>query len=369
MHTKYTSPLNFIAYILIVLALTISIIIFLVMNPQYWGSIEIAIVISIALVVIILTLALIPMLPLTLLLVSSIMIIVLLSRHWFEPLPQLTAIINRVFMGSVVTVLVFALIWFAVHQRYCIEPFLREELEMPPIEFKKFLEKPTSHLISLEIAELIIIIALIAIFEPRISQIIGDALPGLGMQDLMEFYPIRNLLVTIGAVFGIVTSFKDQINYINIMRNRIMNECYNNYKRRLYRKLELENTLDDKSICILKILSSLHFDDVYSLCSRAYNECRTDYNDCSIRMEVLCNNDIINNTIRELFENDVFVDPFCKDYMYLSLAKICIKGLKITNETLSIAINKCAKGKLLKKVKAYISLAPLIILPIIIAIL
>jgi len=264
---QHSNPINFIAYILIVLVCTILVITFLTLNPQYWGSIYIALITSIALVVLILILALVPMLPLIILITTSIIVIALLSRHWVEPLPELTLIINRVLIASIVVVLVFILISFSVYQKYCIEPFLRKRFYIQLPRFRDILRGPELLLITLEIIELLIIIVLIAIFEPRISQIIGEVLPGPGLQDIMENYPIRNYVITIIASFGIITSIYDQIKYIDIIQENLMKNCYKRYKESLYNNLRS----DKRTKCFLDTISLKIYKNNTNLCKDLFN--------------------------------------------------------------------------------------------------
>ncbi|MEM1865960.1 MAG: hypothetical protein QXD57_07005 [Ignisphaera sp.] len=361
---QHSNPINFIAYILIVLVCTILVITFLTLNPQYWGSIYIALITSTALVVLILILALVPMLPLIILITISIIVIALLSRHWVEPLPELTLIINRVLIASIVVVLVFILISFSVYQKYCIEPFLRKRFYTQLPRFRDILGGPKLLLITLEIIELLIIIVLIAIFEPRISQIIGEVLPGPGLQDIMENYPIRNYVITIIAGFGIITSIYDQIKYIDIIQENLMEKCYKEYKKCLYNYFKL----DERTKCFLDTISSNIYknnninnkNNNTDLCKDLFNRCKMSHNECKAIINQFCNDANVSNIINDIINESSYRYAFCEDTMYNNLYTFCI-DIKL--------VEICEKRKLLRKIRKYIYLAPSIILPIVIAIL
>ncbi|MEM4514486.1 MAG: hypothetical protein QXZ41_08265 [Ignisphaera sp.] len=358
---QHSNPINFIAYILIVLVCTILVITFITLNPQYWGSIYIALITSTALVVLILILALVPMLPLIILITTSIIVIALLSRHWVEPLPELTLIINRVLIASIVVVLVFILISFSVYQKYCIEPFLRKRFYTQLPRFRDILVRdilggPKLLLITLEIIELLIIIVLIAIFEPRISQIIGEVLPGPGLQDIMENYPIRNYVITIIAGFGIITSIYDQIKYIDIIQKNLMENCYKKYKESLYNYFKL----DERTKCFLDTISSNIYKNNTDLCKDLFNRCEMSHNECEAIINQFCNDANVRNIINDIINESSYRYAFCEDTMYNNLYTFCI-DIKL--------VEICEKRKLLRKIRKYIYLAPSIILPIVIAIL
>lgn len=364
---QHSNPINFIAYILIVLVCTILVITFITLNPQYWGSIYIALITSTALVVLILILALVPMLPLIILITTSIIVIALLSRHWVEPLPELTLIINRVLIASIVVVLVFVLISFSVYQKYCIEPFLRRDFNIQLPRFRDILRGPKLLLITLEIIELLIIIVLIAIFEPRISQIIGEVLPGPGLQDIMENYPIRNYVITIIASFGIITSIYDQIKYIDIIQKNLIENCYKKYKESLYDHYELTYKK------VLDTISERIYQEVNDICKYLYRY-GIQHNECKAIINQFCNDANVNNIINDIINESSYRYAFCKDYMYHNLYNICIEKLKKGSNELNSAVRKCESAnkftrKLLRKIYNYIYLAPSIILPIVIAIL
>ncbi|MEM1842554.1 MAG: hypothetical protein QXL19_09285 [Ignisphaera sp.] len=307
------------------------------------------------------------MLSSALLITLSIVILVLLFRYQIEPLPKIIEIINRVLLGSTITVLVFVLIVFSVHQRVCIEPFIRRGIRniwLNPM--KEIFKEPKRWLIIAEIIELIIILVLIAIFEPYISRILGEMLPGYGMQDLMELYPIRNTAISLLAFIGIVTSFKDQIRYVNIVQEELTKECYNKYKNQLYR------TMDPNIVSILNILSSINvaINNVASLCNSLRD--RIIYNDCILIMESICSNINVRNMINNLTGENVYINAICKDNLYFRLSEVC-RGSEIS-EDLKNVIKKCTNynksfRRFLRKIYAFISLLPFILLPITIAIL
>lgn len=367
------SALNFTAYILSVLLIAISTIIFIALNPQYMSSIWIALSASMILLIIILALALITMLPLILLTTSSIIVLVLLFRHWLEPLPQVVEVINRILLASILTVPIFIFLVSSVYKGCCIEPFLRRNLDPPETIFKDFLRRKAPKLIKLEIIGLVAIIILITVLDPSVSQIIGGLQPGYGLQDLMKIYPsIGNYLVAILAGIGVITSLYGQLEYIKITRNLLIEKCYNKYKETLYDEYELK----ENEKCVLSILSATKFSDIRSFCDSVCKRCNMSYTDCIDEIRVICRNDIVSEIISEFIEIDEYLDYICeKDKLYVNLTNLCKEhSSQHLPQTLKRASEKCNKykrpiRKLLQRIKIYMYSAPFILIPIVIAIL
>lgn len=382
------SRLHFTSYIIIMLILTAIAILFIRSYPQYQGSAILSIVIASILVIMAIALAILPILVGSLLITFSIFAIVLSLKYWITAFPLLISTISKILIACLLEGILFIMVIMASYQRPCVEPFLRSyrgrlapsisELGEPLKGFEK--------IFIVEILELIIIIALFAIFSPGIAKLLGEAQPGFGLVDLMDINPeTRNIALILFASVGIITSIYDQVKYIDIIHDNISNYCYRKYVNTL--------AIDDCSRCILENLceKSIPIDDIYSYLDNIYNRCMN--RGCTRR---LMEGILINILRRRSLINDLlnhYKDYFCV-YCEERLCKIiylAINNVEYNEEvkealhnTLTTYANICrvdasqcetrtwrlfGTNITMFKIKRTISLLPFIIVPIAIAIL
>lgn len=367
---------KFIAYIFSVFIITMLLVIFIIVNPQYFKSIISTILASLLLLTISIVLALVPMISSILLLTVSITIIVFFIKYWVSPIPTALETINRVLIASILELMLFIQLVFGSYAR-CVEVFLRTRRTRLLPSFRDLTNELRGFevILGVEILELITIIAIYITLSPSVLEFLGEIRPGYGLKDLIEIYPIRIYIVAITASIGVILSIYDQLKYVDIIHNNLNRSCCEHYIE------NLQISANEK--CVLKALIDvcstyaqgrpIHFNNVYE---QIHNQC--------VNIPVA----YIRNYVIGLLSNPNIINDLVNNYPHIfcnCILMLCdmYHSQHITDlpPTLNINMNRCriiyssrygicrSGGFLIYKLKMskLISLLPFIILPIIIA--